>query len=469
MLNYFIFDRTLDEMLEEKAAQRKAETARRARIAEIGWKSMDLKSEKYDYERVPDFKQFLTFSFRSSTLVGLFTTFYDKKLVRKIWESRTWRYKGTKVINWGKLSYKLLYKFLAMMVYIIGKQNKPNEGNPGKRPLRTAIEEAQEFFKDYYEKPPGISVTEYLATHFLLTNDYFKDLSSNFQSIVVNLGQSVAGDEKLLHFTGDSKDVRLCLTKPDRIGLWFYELCGFLENGLSYMLYVRLHDANKKLRETIHVVEIVQEWIDVVKRVHTEEEVWEPKTLLCMDSYYLDNASRSVLKESKVRYIAATAVGRFKELYKLVSAGAKEQGDWNGAFNEEYNEVVVYCNEIDQDIGKKLVLSNAFSRSKGKSDSSLIPVYDHYACIYNACDLFNRNLHDRHWPHRTGGKHCSGDRGLQNTMAMACILQNTFNCFQMVQHLESENFNFHDHCLQLSRDLYEYSCSPSLDLPDDNL
>ena len=33
-----------------------------------------------------------------------------------------------------------------------------------------------------------------------------------------------AGDEKLFHFTGKSGDVRLVKSKPDQIGLWFYEI-----------------------------------------------------------------------------------------------------------------------------------------------------------------------------------------------------------------------------------------------------
>ena len=39
------------------------------------------------------------------------------------------------------------------------------------------------------------------------------------------LGQYVAGDEKLFYFTGDSIIIRQVISKPDKIGLWFYELC----------------------------------------------------------------------------------------------------------------------------------------------------------------------------------------------------------------------------------------------------
>jgi len=66
-------------------------------------------------------------------------------------------------------------------------------------------------------------------------------ISKNFQSLVSRVGEFAAGDEKLLHFTGNSKNIRMILTKPDRVGHWFCELCIKLVNGLSFLLYFRAH------------------------------------------------------------------------------------------------------------------------------------------------------------------------------------------------------------------------------------
>jgi hypothetical protein len=55
------------------------------------------------------------------------------------------------------------------------------------------------------------------------------------------LGQGFAGDEKLRYGIGDSVDVRLVISKPDKIGLWFYELVGALKCGAHYMLYLKMH------------------------------------------------------------------------------------------------------------------------------------------------------------------------------------------------------------------------------------
>ena len=60
-----------------------------------------------------------------------------------------------------------------------------------------------------------------------------------YQNIVLKLGQGIAGHEKLFHFTGDSGDIRLVVSKSDRIGQWFYEVVAQLESGCYYMLYVK--------------------------------------------------------------------------------------------------------------------------------------------------------------------------------------------------------------------------------------
>ena len=48
-------------------------------------------------------------------------------------------------------------------------------------------------------------------------------ISKNFTAILEKLGQYVAGDKKLYHFTGVSGNVRLVMSKPGRMGTWMYE------------------------------------------------------------------------------------------------------------------------------------------------------------------------------------------------------------------------------------------------------
>ena len=67
--------------------------------------------------------------------------------------------------------------------------------------------------------------------HFLFSATYYNDISANFMGIIRSLGEAVAGDEKLLHFTGNSGYILLVNTKPARIGLWFYQLVACLSMG----------------------------------------------------------------------------------------------------------------------------------------------------------------------------------------------------------------------------------------------
>ena len=75
--------------------------------------------------------------------------------------------------------------------------------------------------------------------------------------------------------------------------------------------------------------------------------------------------------------------------------------------------------------------------------------------MFNGCDVYNRSLHDRKWPHRCGGRKCSGQDGHGHKFAIACIVQNTFNAYHSINNLESRSFK--DNCIKLSNDLFKYA------------
>jgi len=52
-----------------------------------------------------------------------------------------------------------------------------------------------------------------------------------------------------------------------------------------------------------------------------------------------------------------------------------------------------------------------------------------YKFAFDACDRFNRNLHDRSWPHARSGRGTRGDFLNQHDFAMAVLLQNVFALF----------------------------------------
>lgn len=347
----------------------------------------------------------------------------------------------------------MYYETLAISIRIQGLQNRPIWNKENKRPLRDAVIEARDHFKETFPRvePLAINKALKLMACALIKKEYFEELSNNFQSLVRSLGEYVAGDEKLLHFTGNSGDIRLVLSKPDRVGLWFYELAMPLSNGRSYMLYIRLHSANKAVGESIPCSEVVKSWANVVQRLG------DPNTLIVFDSYYLDATGRRYLVENNVKFVAAVTKERFANIFDKLKDKVERPGDWAGIHNPITRESAVYYWDKDENISKKLVISNALTKTTSRNCNENIPIYDIYQVTFKSCDIFNKSLHDRTWPHRHGGHSRCGDSGLQHNFALSCILQNVFNCYLDYHKIDPKTRNFVDMCIELSDAIYQYA------------
>lgn len=86
----------------------------------------------------------------------------------------------------------------------------------------------------------GEDMMKKLCSSFLITENLLPDLSANFRSVVQSYGQHLSGDEKRFKDAGHSGNVRKVPSKPDKIGLWFYELASPLDNKTSFLLDLRL-------------------------------------------------------------------------------------------------------------------------------------------------------------------------------------------------------------------------------------
>ena len=96
------------------------------------------------------------------------------------------------------LTLASICKLLAIWIRIYGEQHHPK----GVRPLRDQLSFYQRHFQALYPHTPcvGMRFMEIMTTLFLFDNRY--QLSHNFRMILRGIGSVVAGDEKLLHFTG---------------------------------------------------------------------------------------------------------------------------------------------------------------------------------------------------------------------------------------------------------------------------
>jgi hypothetical protein len=327
---------------------------------------------------------------------------------------------------------QMCYQMLAIHIRIIGLQVKSNETRSGDHTMRNAFMEA----KGHFQERVGVTTSIGLDTLTRLTSIFHfgtqtsDHLSQNFQSVVTKLGEFIAGDEKLFHFTGMSGDVRLVPSKPDKIGLWFYELCTKLSCGLPYLLHFRLHTSADGV---IKVSDVVKQWAQVRTSIGRElaPDV-NDKTYLAFDSYYLDAESRSYLKEQGVRYSASVSKCRMSPEVSLVHGDEPDKiGAWSAIYNDITQELFTQHYDTQKGVGQKYNLSFGLIRSEDKvkvrEQADLIPGYDVYKSMFECCDSFNRNLHDKSFPHKRGGRLVPGHFGRIHDFLFACILQNTFN------------------------------------------
>jgi hypothetical protein len=238
-------------------------------------------------------------------------------------------------------------------------------------------------------------------------------VSNNFQSALRCFGKHIAGDEKLLYFTGNSVNIRNVPSKPDKIGLWFYELSCRLEDSSPYMLHLKLNTTDPPCP----VLHILNEWVRVLKREGQEEEIWTPDTILIFDNYYFTKDGRNHLLQENVKYIAAARKDRCRDIINfygdITENRVARAGQWAGIWRDASKEMLAHSISTDPNIGEKFVFSNAFQKCERRGvtwDKTIIPAYDQYGLCFSVCDNFNRFLHDRTFYFRSGGLYKEGRR-----------------------------------------------------------
>lgn len=451
-----MFCRNIEQALYDLGESRKQRRLNLQRMDDYGFQEIQQGRQKLLLDGVDDADKFCSFDFtRNPCFLRIFLKIVDEEVVQTVMKSISpedlilENKPGRDIV----LFPGMIYEVLAFTIRIIGLQNRPLWNRKNSRPLREAVEEASTHFQEKFPNwaPLGVKKVLRLIACAFISKEMYAMLSTKFQNIVTNVGEYVSGDEKLFHFTGNSGDIRLVPSKPDRVGLWFYEMCMPLRNGKSYLLYMKLHSTDKAYGETIPVMTIVQDWANIVK------SKGKPNTLLVFDSYYLDGAGRKHLHDENVKYVGAITKERFGALFDKVKDKIQRPGDWYGLHNPQSKESVVYCWDQDINIGKKLVISNAMKLTDSLRSSMIVPIIDLYKITFKACDVYNKNLHDRTWPHRHGGRKRSGDFGLIHNFALSCILQNVFNSYCEICDIDMSTLDFETFCIELSDSIYESS------------
>lgn len=144
---------------------------------------------------------------KDSSLCDIFCQLLPVQLPQSIWEDPDRGpiyYETSKALFGGDFNLKKIYRHLAIHIRIIGFQDSPVEGDGSLRALREALTASKNYFESIHpdEPPPGIKALELLTTNFLIDTEHFEALSRKFQDVLSDLGQILAGDEKLLRYTG---------------------------------------------------------------------------------------------------------------------------------------------------------------------------------------------------------------------------------------------------------------------------
>lgn len=446
--------RSISELVNQKR-QKRAPKKRKVREIEVDqWRKPNFKKESFQIPDVPPEKTFLKFKFRHSTAVQLFLKFMPKKLIKSIWDSSELHYDGGKLLNYGVFDANMIYRFLAIKIYIQGNHACPKKTKVNGSPLEDALMDASAYFSEKFSvTAPGKHALKHLCAHFLISSDFFDAVSSQFQSVVRELGEYVSCDEKLDHFTGNSGDIRKCPNKPAKIGLWHYQMVGKICEEIPFLLDIKMAQVHKQVEESEVMANIVDRWCDIVLSVNKNSSC---RTLLCFDTHYMDSASRTVVLDRNVPYIGAVASGRFGKVFDLVKGDVKKPGDFSVAYCDATNEIFTYNYDKDDAIGTKMVMGNALNHVKGKKQQKhSIPLYDEYGVCFSGCDNFNKRLSGCMWPHKKGGRDCLGDLGKEDDFAFTCILLNSLFAFNEINNTHTE---FETFCLRLADELYNSTC-----------
>ena len=312
---------------------------------------------------------------------------------------------------------------------------------------------------------------EVLLTRVTLKTKHANMLSDSFCSILSSIGQYCAGDEKLFGYCGDSYDSRKCATKPDKIGLWFYELCcTVVVQGvkLPYLMHTFMHE---KSTEELSTVMVVEKWRNAMWSVspllggHVAPPTTNPSplTFLCYDALYTSNAANESNRNCGQKYSASCNTQRFQVLRDAIHRDfiADEIGEHKSIYNDTFSELFTYHYDTQKGVGKKYNISWGLTRhttptvvAKNKND---IPGYSYYKSMFEICDHFNRALHDRTWAHKRGGRNLSGDIGTHHDFLMGCIVQNTLTAYRVINNLHPTAISFRDLVLDLACQIMVYS------------
>ena len=189
---------------EEPSCDGISKCPRQGTVALAGWKVVDPAKESFQLPADEALKKHPSFIWRSATLLEIFLRFVDIPLVQQIARNcseDSLQYSSGDMIS---LSLSKIYKGLAFAIRIYGEQVVSTGVKKIQRPLRQQLKEHMTYFEANFPETSsvGISFLECFVAKFLFDAQVTNLVSENFRSVLRGIGNTIAGDEKLLKFCG---------------------------------------------------------------------------------------------------------------------------------------------------------------------------------------------------------------------------------------------------------------------------
>jgi hypothetical protein len=246
----------------------------------------------------------------------------------------------------------------------------------------------------------GKNIFQKMIAHMMIRLDMVKDVNERLGKYVKS-GRHVSLDEKHKGCQKDQYLSRWVHGKDPNWGHWITELTTIApKSGMPILLKLMPLTSTEPKNVTIepynnfNLIEVHQEL-----STHIREG-----TLIVEDAYYLDDNSRTFLREKNIPYLSAINPVRFEEIWKVAKEYVSKKGEWVILYNEETEEhAMMRWDPIGE--RKQYVLTNVF-QNRDKINKKAIDnntISDVYKLLFNGCDRYNNYLSSRYWPYRREG------------------------------------------------------------------
>ena len=218
------------------------------------------------------------------------------------------------------------------------------------------------------------------------------NLSTHWAGLLTQFGETVALDEMMRSYLGNSPHRRFCPNKPEPIGHWTTQLSTMLEDvNLPFCFGLFPWDAGSGSIELMTVWKWVQDLLGMNNS----------RSIVVCDAYYMSQPVLSYLMDNNIKFLSSVSPQRFKPLTKRLSQKVLTQGDTAVIRCENTDVFMVHHWDLRTSIGRKFVMTNSFVvKDVTEEVAGPHPIYVAYNHTFSTCDLFNRKLHKFKYPFR---------------------------------------------------------------------